>query len=88
MKGSVWETKLSSEITKALLSIETFSVQEMDVVMSLISGGEYGGMTSGQPAITNKNEKVTILGYSSSWKPGSELLKSNESKETYDKILN
>jgi len=44
-------------------------------------------MTSGQPAITNKNETVTILGYSSTWKPSSELLKSNEEKDAYDKIL-
>ena len=32
----------------------------MDIVMSLLPGGEYGGMTSGQPAITNKNETVTL----------------------------
>lgn len=47
MEGSVWANKIQAEITKSLMTIETFSVQEMDVVMSLIPGGEYGGMTSG-----------------------------------------
>lgn len=47
MEGSVWAEKIQAEITKSLLTIETFSVQEMDVLMSLIPGGEYGGMTSG-----------------------------------------
>lgn len=87
MEGSVWGTQVKTEITDALLTIETFSIQEMDIVMSLLPGGEYGGMTSGQPAITNDNQTVTILGYSSTWKPGSELLKSNEEKSTYDKLL-
>jgi len=75
------------EITNALLSIETYSVQEMDIVMSLLPGGEFGGMTSGQPAITNQNEIVTILGYSSTWKPASELLKNQDELSNYDKIL-
>lgn len=87
MEGSVWANQIKAEITSALLSVETFSVQETDVVMSLLPGGEYGGMTSGQPAITNSNETVTILGYSSSWKPGAELLKNSDDKGTYDKIL-
>lgn len=55
MEGSVWGTQVKTEITDALLTIETFSIQEMDIVMSLLPGGEYGGMTSGQPAITNDN---------------------------------
>jgi len=59
----------------------------MDIVMSLLPDGEFGGMTSGQPAVTNKNETVTVLGYSSTWKPASELLKNGEEKDHYDKIL-
>lgn len=36
--------------------------------MSLLPGGEYGGMTSGQPALTNNNETVIVLGYCSNWR--------------------
>lgn len=87
MEGSVWATHIKEEITNALLNIESYSIQEMDIVLSLLPGGEYGGMTSGQPAITNQNETVTILGYSSTWKPPSELLKNHDEKSNYDKIL-
>jgi len=36
MEGSVWATHINSEITNALLNLETYSIQEMDIVMSLL----------------------------------------------------
>lgn len=68
MDKSAWSAHINQEISDALLQIENFPVPETDAIMSLLPGGEYGGMTSGQPAITSSNEYVTILGYSATFK--------------------
>jgi hypothetical protein len=35
--------------------------------MSLVPGGEFVGITAGSKAITDKNEVLTIIGFSSVW---------------------
>jgi hypothetical protein len=75
MSQTGWCEYIREEITDALLNIENLSLAESDVVLSLLPGGEYGGMTAGEPAMTSENETVTILGYSSTWKSQQELLK-------------
>jgi hypothetical protein len=62
------------ETTAALLSIETLQIDEADAFLSLIPGGEFGAITAGDPALTSSDETVTILGYSSTWKPSETLL--------------
>lgn len=62
-------------------------VLEADVLMSLLPGGDIGGLTTGFAASTTNNETVTILGYSSTWKPDSELLKPGESSKQYNAMI-
>jgi hypothetical protein len=38
----------------ALNKIESFPIEELDIMICLIAGGEYGGISSGNAAITNK----------------------------------
>lgn len=59
--------------------IESIPVQEIDAFMSLLPGGEYGGMTSGQPAVTNDKETVIVLGYSSTWKEAKDFKDKDQS---------
>lgn len=47
MEESDWSVQIKEEITAALLQIESFPVPETDAIMSLLPGGEFGGMTSG-----------------------------------------
>lgn len=67
-KGDFWSKVLKEETTKALLNIESLRLDEADAILSLLPGGEYGGVTAGHQALTSKNQVVTVLGYSSSWK--------------------
>jgi hypothetical protein len=67
--GACWSRALKEEIAKALKSIETLPVDEADGILSLMPGGEFGGITAGGHALTNKDQVVTVLGYSTSWKP-------------------
>lgn len=87
MSDSEWSKQIKMEITDAIMQIEQLSVPEADAIMSLLPGGEYGGMTAGSPAINNSNETVTIIGYSSTLKQKTELLKPSEDTDTYNKIL-
>ena len=67
-KGDFWSRVLKEETTKALLNIGNLRLDEADAILSLLPGGEYGGVTAGHQALTSKNQIVTVLGYSSSWK--------------------
>lgn len=55
---------MTEEIAKALGNIETLPIDEADAILSLLPGGEYGGITAGDHALTNKDQVVTVLGYS------------------------
>ena len=57
-----------SELTKALLNIEKISLEEIDVIFSIISGGDFLGLQAGTHALTKNNELVTIVGFSETWK--------------------
>lgn len=68
-KCCVWSELLTDEIKKSLSNIDNLPLDEADAIFSLLPGGEYGGLTSGDQALTNKNEIVTLIGYSSQWEP-------------------
>jgi hypothetical protein len=77
---------LIKEINAALLQIDNLNVEEADVFLSLIAGGEFGAITAGDPALTSSDETVTILGYSDSWKP-SEILLPGKNNDEIEKII-
>lgn len=87
MESSDWSSQIKQEVTNAIMQIESLPIPESDAVFSLLPGGEYGGMTAGDPALTSNDELVTILGYSSNYKSKNELLQSGQSQEEYDKLL-
>ena len=86
-KGDFWSKVLKEETTKALLNIGNLRVDEADAILSLLPGGEYGGVTAGHPALTSKNEHVTVLGYSSTWKAATSLFPSGQGASEYNKTL-
>jgi len=87
VRAADWSKQVKEEITNALLTVESLPVPEADAVLSLLPGGEYGGVTAGDPALTSNDEVVTVLGYSSTWKPVSELIKPGQGRSEYDKVL-
>lgn len=56
-----------------LLKIETLSIQEIDIIFSIICGGDFLGLQAGQNAITKNNERITIVGFSSTWDDEAQL---------------
>jgi hypothetical protein len=80
-----WAQLLTKETTAALLTIDKLKMDEADVVLSLVPGGEFGAITAGDPALTSNDETVTILGYSSTWTPTEQL--SGKSKADVDAII-
>lgn len=85
--GGLWSKALKEETTNALLSLESLPVEEADAILSLLPGGEYGGVTAGDPAMTSKDELVTVLGYSATWKPAQELIRAGRGSDEYEKTL-
>ena len=51
----------------------------------MVTGGEFGAITAGDPALTSNDETVTILGYSSTWKPSEQL--SGKSTSDIDDLI-
>ena len=86
-KGDFWSKVLKEETTKALLNIGNLRLDEADAILSLLPGGEYGGVTAGHPALTSKNEVVTVLGYSSTWKAATSLFPAGQGASEYNKTL-
>ena len=74
------------ETRTALLSIDKLQIEEADAFFSLVAGGEHGAITAGDPALTSSDEVVSILGYSSTWKPSESLL-SGKSNDEIEEIL-
>lgn len=58
---------MKEEIKNALLKLKEIPLDEADVILSLM-GGEHGGLTAGDHALTSSDQVVTILGYSSTLK--------------------
>lgn len=79
--GACWSRALKEEIAKALKNIETLPVDEADGILSLLLGGEFGGITAGDAALTSKDQLVTVLGYSTTWKPAQALLRAGEQRQ-------
>lgn len=75
---------LAAQMKEQLLKIEHLSIQEIDVVFSIICGGDFLGLQAGQNAITKNNERITIVGFSSSWDNDAQL--SQESNEILKKL--
>ncbi len=67
-----------------LLKIETLSIQEIDIIFSIICGGDFLGLQAGQNAITKNNERITIVGFSSTWDDEAQL--SQASNEVLQKL--
>lgn len=62
---------ISKQLKQQLMNVEEIPLQELDVIFSLISGGDYNGLQAGSHAITKDKQLVTIIGFSSGWKvPG------------------
>lgn len=53
-KSNTWGKEVKDECLKALKNIDKFPLEELDIVICLIAGGEYGGISTGNAAITNK----------------------------------
>jgi hypothetical protein len=85
--GACWSRALKEEITKALIGIETLPIDEADAILSLLPGGEYGGVTAGDHALTSKDQLVTVLGYSTSWKPTQAFFPASQATEERNKAL-
>mmetsp|Transcript_41594 Transcript_41594/g.63470 ORF Transcript_41594/g.63470 Transcript_41594/m.63470 type:complete len:203 (-) Transcript_41594:56-664(-) len=79
-----WTKAMNAELKTALLNIESLPLVEADILLSLISGGEVGGLHAGSTAITDKDQFITILGYSSTWKLESEFFSKSRSSSEYE----
>ena len=58
---------IGSELKTQLLRVNELSLAELDVIFSIISGGEYASIQAGSNAITKNKQLITIVGFSSKW---------------------
>ncbi|CDW84904.1 hect e3 ubiquitin [Stylonychia lemnae] len=66
---------MHNELKAQFLKIDEIPSEEIDVLFSIITGGEFQGLTSGSHAISNDNQKVTIVGFSDQWDQPNNLTK-------------
>ena len=48
-------------------NINSYSIEEFDVITSLFEGGEYEGLTTGAYGVTKDGDKFTTVGFVESW---------------------
>jgi PHD/YefM family antitoxin component YafN of YafNO toxin-antitoxin module len=62
-----------------LTNIHDIELKELEIILCLLPGGEYSGVTTGDYAITSQNEKVVVIGYSEEWKEMGMFFTNNQS---------
>ena len=75
---------MKTVLSDALIRIDDLPIEEADTILSLIPGGEYGMITAGDMALTNKGDQVVVLGYCEDWIKAQELEK--KAKDDWDKL--
>ena len=67
VEGSPWSKIINQEVGEGILKLEKLCLEEADVILSLIEGGELSMLSTGDLGITDKDEQVIVLGYCSYW---------------------
>jgi hypothetical protein len=80
-ESNFWPQELRSQVSEKLLELDTLSIRDLDTVMCLLPGGEFDGLSAGDIAQTAKDETVTVLGFSETWKVPDKLIGSKSEKE-------
>jgi hypothetical protein len=62
-----WKEKLEKCMDNLLENIETYSIEEFDILMSLFEGGEYQGINVGGYGMTKDKNKFTTVGFVKRW---------------------
>jgi hypothetical protein len=83
-KGDYWTSIMKTTLSSALTKLVDLPIEESDTILSLIPGGEYGMITAGDMAVTNKGDQVVVLGYSEDWIKAQELEK--KAKDNWDSL--
>ena len=63
----------ASELKSKLLTIDQVPLQELDIIFSILLGGDIFGLQPGTQARTKDNQLVTIVGFSSDWDDSNQL---------------
>ena len=61
MQEKFWSQELRTQLSEALLKLDTLSLKELDSIMCLMPGGEFDGLSAGDIATTSKDETVVVL---------------------------
>ena len=51
-RNETWKLMLTIELKKQLLNIQNLSIEEIDVIFSILAGGDFQGLQVGTNAIT------------------------------------
>ena len=84
-RGDFGNKKISEELRTASLKIHSLPTVEADILLSLIPGGEFGGLTAGSTALTDKDETVTVIGFSEEWKLELEFFSKSKTEAEFTK---
>jgi hypothetical protein len=85
--GDSWSKSLRSQVLEAMLELDSLSLKDMDMILCMLPGGEYDGLSAGGVALTNKDETVIVLGYSDTWQPAEKLIGTKKNVDDLGKIL-
>ena len=64
-----WHTNAHDNLLYILRNLDTLNIEEIDLWLSFIPGGNFNSLRAGQYALTKDNQKVIILGYTEKWRP-------------------
>ena len=56
-----------TELKDKLLIIDKVPLPELDIIFSILSGGDFLGLQVGSHALTKDKQLITIVGFSSEW---------------------
>jgi hypothetical protein len=80
-ENAFWPQELRAQAAESLLELDTLALRDLDTIMCLFPGGEFDGLSAGDIAVTSKDETVTVLGFSETWKVPDKLIGAKSEKE-------
>ena len=62
-----WKNDIEAAMDEFIQSVDSYPVEEFDVITSLFEGGEYEGLTTGAYGVAKNGDKFTTVGFVDSW---------------------
>ena len=62
-----WQGEIQTQVKEGLMKLSSLPQYEADTILSLLPGAEFKFLQPGDLAITDRGDKMNIIGYSETW---------------------